>query len=464
MNILDPYIFYILIFLPLAAAAFIMLIPAVDTGSKLTISKFFSICGFFAFLRVFILFLDHKIATDTTLSFSLATFNINIILHLTEYNIFLYCAGSAALMVYLLSYEINDTKTNIHQVTPFILTFLLYISFGQTDLRIALPILSIANFLVYFLIGFTDKTRRGSTIFQMGIFLFSCDAAALVLLQIPYNNDQPILALIINMIFLVPGLARLCMPMFAPFMRKLLLNVDESEGPFLISFLQLSGFFILIMTKTGLVELTQSLTIIIACLMTIGAIHVALLAFIDHKIKTLPYYFLIFYSSLSVVILFISVERDTWFFSISLTLTSLACLFQTARFNNLFNQYQIQELNLTTLRSSWFIALAMMLGLPGLGIGTSLWTVIYRFMGLFESENLLEPFWSVVAICYLVGILILSYALIMSARKLELVPKVAILLDSRLLLKRSLLFGPVLIAIISWLIPLATFYAAAGFR
>ncbi len=47
----------------------------------------------------------------------------------------------------------------------FILTFVLFITFGQKDLRVALPIISITNFIIYFLIGYSEKIRRGSTIF-----------------------------------------------------------------------------------------------------------------------------------------------------------------------------------------------------------------------------------------------------------------------------------------------------------
>lgn len=466
IDLLDPYIFHILVFSPLLASIFITLIPTIDIGSKLAISRFFATIGFVSFLRIFVLFLNHQIQTENLLSFSIYNFNINFIFILTKHNVFLYGAAAATLLANMYIYNIKDTKSNIHQAAPFILTFFLYVSFGQADLRVALPILSIANFLVYYLIGFTEKIRRGSTIFQMGIFLFSCDALALVLLQIPYSdNISPTSLTLLNALLVVPGMARLCMPMFAPYMKKLLLNVDDEEGPFLITFLQLAGFLVLILVRNDLVELPLLLTVIVALMALIGAIYVSLVALTDHTIRTLPYYFLVFYSSLVAMILFLAITDDFWFLAASLLLTNVACFFHATRFALLIGQYRANESLEPRLRSTWFITLGLLIGLPGLGIGTSLWATIYRFieLGFLDEKSPWALFFRYTSAFWLIGLLILSFALILSVReeisnKLDFDTNVTGL---RLPIRRSLLISPLLIALLSWLIPIVTFYAAA---
>jgi hypothetical protein len=465
MTIIDHYIFHILVFSPLVASIFITLIPAIDTGSKRSLSRFFAIIGLLVFIRVFISFLSNKIPIETGISFSVANFNINLNLLLNKYNIFLYGAAAMVLMATMSSYIINDTKTNIHQASPFLLTFFLYISFGQTDLRVALPILSIANFLIYFLIGSTDKTRRGSTIFQMGIFLFSCDTMVLVLLQISYSDYLSSTSFaFFNFLLLIPGLARLCLPMLAPFMKKLLLNVDDAEGPFLITFLQFAGIWILILNKTDLAELPHLLTTMLTCIATIGSIYVALLAITDHQIRAIPYYFLVFYSSLGSMFLFLSNSDDIWFFSISLLITNIACFFHATRCALLIEKYRFPEIHHPQVRSIWFIALGLFLVLPGMGIGMSLLPVVYQFITLVYFGNMYSPtgFWLLISIGWILGLLLFSFAFILSVRELVSSGLNAdtISVSNHLPILRSLLRATILVILFSWLIPLATFYIA----
>lgn len=464
MNFIDPYIFHFVVLSPLAAAIFITLVPTVDMGSKLAISRFFAFAGFLGFIRLFFLFLNFETPTQTSLSFNIVNFHITFTLILTKYNIFLYGAAAASLTVNMLSHVITDTKSNIHQVAPFLLTFFLYICFGQSDLRVALPVLSIANFLIYYLIGYADKPRRGSTIFQMGIFLFSCDAMVLVLLQIPYSVNLSTTSLaLLNTLLLVPGLARLCLPMFAPFMKRLLLNVDEEEGPFLITFLQLSGMFILILVRTDLIEISDVLTAIFACFVLIGAIFVALLSIWDRNIKITPYYFLVFYSSLASTFLFLNYSSALWYFSISLFLTNIACFFHATRCALYVLSYKHQEIYSPQLRAIWFITLALFIGIPGFGIGASLWALFFWFTKLDQLSftNPLIGFWIVIAIIWLIGLLLLSFALMLSIR--EDAPKRALLeimLPHKVPALRSLLFGTFFVAVLSWIIPLTTLFAA----
>lgn len=462
MIFLDHYIFLLMIFSPLSASFFITLIPTTDTGSKLTVSRFFALIGFAAFARVLVIYLNHSIQTETALSFSVINFNISLTLLLTKYNIFLYGAAASSLLANVFLYEIRDTKTNIHQVAPFLLTFFLYISFGQADLRVALPLLSIANFLVYFLIGFADQVRRGSTIFQMGIFLFACDALALVLLQIPFSDRATInQTAIINAFLLVPGFARLGLPLVAPFMKKLLLNVDVREGPFLLVFLQLAGIFTIIMAKTNVDIRLIPLVIVVVCVGTISSMYVALLAFIEDKLRAMPYYFLLFYTSLAAISLFFADDDSIWPFAITLFLTNLACFYVTTYAANFIDDYRAKEVYSPGLAPLWFITQSLLFGLPGLGIGTALWALFYRFLslGLFYQDQPLRVFWLVFSVVWLASLLSLSCAAMLSVQRLLALKETSLSKDAHVPVQSALIFGPVIVAIISLAIPIVIFYA-----
>lgn len=462
MIFLDHYIFLLMIFSPLVASFFITLIPTTDTGSKLTVSRFFALIGFAAFVRVCVIYLNHKIQTETALSFSVVNFNVSLTLLLNKYNVFLYGAAAAALLINIFLYDVRDTKTNIHQVAPFLLTFFLYVSFGQGDLRVALPLLSIANFLLYFLIGFADQIRRGSTIFQMGIFLFAGDALALILMQIPFSERaSPNETALITAFLLVPGFARLGLPLAAPFIKKLLLNVDAREGPFVMVFLQLAGLFTVLMAKNDFLTMPSSLTVGVISIATVSALYIALLAIFDAKIRTLPYYFLLFYTAFVIISLFLVEDDGFWPFTITLFLTNLVCFFSSTFIANIIIEYDAKEIFSSRLAPLWFFCLSLVLGLPGLGIGTSLWALFYRILSLgwLFGDHPLRFFWLCMSMMWLFSLLLLACGAVFSLKELLSWKDRFSVADTRMPVKRSLIAGPVIAAIISLLIPSVIFYA-----
>ncbi|MGH7249931.1 MAG: hypothetical protein ACREGC_03070, partial [Minisyncoccia bacterium] len=309
MSLVDIITLDIVIFLPIVAALFIALIPAGDTNSKITLSRFFAVVGFAAFVRLFFILLDTNVINQEVLILSFFNTNIKLIINLTKQSIFLYGAASASLLANMYFYELNDTKSNIHQVAPFVLTFVLFITLGQGNIRISLPIISIASFILYFLIGYGNKPRRGITIFQMGISIFTCDAIALILLQYQITAPQGSLAYsLLNFIMILPGLARLCLPMCAPFAKRLFMNVDDTEGPFLVTFLQLAGFSILLLMRQEMTNIPHQFSLVVGLVATMGALYVAILAVGEQSTKLMPYYFLVFYASMSAACLFFSRE------------------------------------------------------------------------------------------------------------------------------------------------------------
>jgi hypothetical protein len=112
MNFIDPYIFPIVVFLPLVAALFITLIPTKDMGSKLVISRLFAVISFIAFLRLFFLFLNQALEEKTSLSFRGFNFQISFNLFLTKHTILLYGASALALVAHMSSHIVL-TKTYV---------------------------------------------------------------------------------------------------------------------------------------------------------------------------------------------------------------------------------------------------------------------------------------------------------------------------------------------------------------
>ncbi len=462
MIIIDSYILHLVMATPLLAALFITLIPAIDTGSKLAMSKFFSLAGFLFFLRLAYLYLNNQIPEQHLLSINLTQFNINIIISVTRYNIFLFGAISMSLLADMFLYEFNDTKSNTHQVAPFLLTFILFISLGQKDIRVALPIISIANFIIYFIIGYSNKRSRGAAIFHTGIFILTCDALSLVLLQFqPLANGTTADSSLMQMAILLPGLARVTLPLCAPFMNTLFLNLDESEGPFILTFLHIAGFFILFLTRGELSLDRDVVSIFIGCGAVIGALFIALSLIHEPKISVIPYYFLAFYSALTISILFMFEEAKSWYFTPLIFLNSIAVFMHATKSAMRVEKYRNLRTNRSKIAATWFLSLCLLVGIPGFGIGTVVWPMLYLMYQ--QSLALASPWnglWSAVIFAWIVSLIILAYGLF---KKMNVEPPRGeiVKIDQHLSIRNSFLISPLLVALLTLIIPMITIYASS---
>ena len=448
MFLFDSYVVYLMVFSPLLAAIFITLIPTPDINSKRSISRFFALIGFIAFIRVFILFLNKNLLEQYAISFNLIQFYVNFSINIDKYNIFLFGISSVALLANMLLYELNDTKSNIHQVAPFVLTFILFITFGQRDLRVALPIISIANFIIYYLIGYSNKIRRGSTIFHMGTFLFTFDTLALILLQYQTESHD-----FLKLIILIPGFARLTLPVFAPFMKNLFLNLDESEGPFIITFLQLTGFFILVLFRAEFSALSEFILDASQVIIFISALYIAFLALSEHRTLITPYYFLVLYASLTACLIFLDKFYSLWYLSYSLLMSNIICFLHNIKTSLMINQYQHINSLQNRVRATWFLSLCLIAGVPGFGIGAALWQIIYNIIN-YKLMNI------TLGLCFIAVWLLLEYALIISMRKENFTRDEAnvTIVDYRVPITKTFVIAPFFVALITFLIPIITYY------
>lgn len=466
MDIFANYILYTMIFSPLFAAAFITLIPTVDLSSKITLSRFFAFIGLFCFLCVLALFINNQLLSQYLISFKLFDFYVNFAINITKYNIFLFGAMSASLLANMILYELNDTKSNTHQVAPFILTFIIFITLGQKDLRVALPIISMSNFIMYFLIGYGQKLHRSSTIFHMGIFIFTCDALVLILLQ--YQEiDGPTSpsADALKAVAVIAGLARLGIPLCAPFISSLFDNVDEAEGPFLITYLQISGFAILVLIRSDLILVPSYLMALVAVITVLSAIYLALAAVFEQRPNILPYYSLTFYAAITASVIFLTDYNSFWHLSASLLLSNIACFLHCSKSSLLLSQYQHLFSLQPQIKATWFISLCLIAGVPGLGIGTALWSIISLsiFKNIASIDGLTGSAWFYWSMLWCLAMLILNYALILSHKR-DIFKKTnnnATLIDYRLPANQLFYISPIIIELVTLIIPLATFYVSS---
>lgn len=466
MDIFIKYIVYAMIFSPLFAAAFITLIPTVDLNSKITLSRFFAFASFFSFLCVLALFVDNQLHNQYSISFKVADFYINFAINVTKYNIFLYGAMAASLLANMILYEPNDTKSNAHQVAPFILTFIIFITLGQRDLRIALPIISMSNFIIYFLIGYGGKIHRSSTIFQMGIFLFTCDALVLILLQYQeIDGPNSVFAEALKIAAIIAGLARIGIPLTAPFMAKLFLNVDEAEGPFLITYLQITGFAILVLIRSELTIVPTYLISLIAVITLLSALYLALAAVHEPRPTILPYYVLTFYAAITANVIFLSDFASFWHLSASLLLSNIACFLHLSKSSLVLSQYQHLYSLQPRIKATWFFSLCLLVGAPALGIGASLWPVVYLILQKHRGAfvNPLSNWWFYWVLLFAMALIILSYALILNYKKdiFKRYEKNHSFIDYRLPVHKLFYLSPLIIEAITLAIPLATFYVSS---
>lgn len=461
MIIIDTYIMHFVVATPLLAALFITLIPAADTSSKLAMSKFFSLAGFIFFLRLGYLYFNNLIPAQHVLSINLTQFNINLVLSISKQNIFLFGALSMSLLADMFFYEFNDTKSNMHQVAPFLLTFILFVSLGQKDIRVALPIISVANFIIYFIIGHNNKKNRGTAIFQTGIFILTVDALSLVLLQFQaFANSSATIAVIMQIAIILPGLTRLCLPLCAPFMNTLFLNLDESEGPFILIFLHIAGFFILFLTYQELGLRLEIASIIIGIASVLSALYISFVVIYEKKISVIPYYFLVFYSAFANSIIFIFDMNISWYISATVFLTSIAVFMHAAKSASIIEKYRYVKTHKSKLLATWFLSLCLLMGIPGLGIGTVVWAMLYLMHE--KTVSLAQPYnalWSGVIFSWVIAIFILAYAFLSKASLFS--SEEVIKKDQFVPMKKSFLFSPIIIAVLSFIIPLLTLYASS---
>lgn len=463
METFANYIVYSMIFSPIFAAIFITLIPTVDLSSKITLSRFFAFLGFFSFLCVLALFINNQLAPQYSISFKLNDFYVNFALEINKYNIFLFGAMSASLMANMILYELNDTKSNVHQVAPFILAFIIFITLGQKDLRVALPIISISNFIVYFLIGYSGKDRRSSTIFHMGIFLFTCDTLVLILLQ--YQEIDGPLSLAADamiIVAIVSGLSRLALPLLAPFMKSLFLNVDEAEGPFLIIYLQIAGFAILVLIRSGLDVVPDYIENLVLVLSLLSTLYLSIAAVFEDRPHILPYYYVTFYAALTAIIIFLADLDSFWYLFASLLLVNLASFLHCSKSSLMISQFKHLYTMQPRIKATWFLSLCLLAGIPGLGIGATFWPILYWFVARDAPIFQTTSSWLYYAILLALSMILLSYSLIINYHKdiFYKSEKTHSFIDYSSPINKFFYVSPLIIEAISLLIPWVTFYVS----
>ena len=163
--------------------------------------------------------------------------------------------------------------------------------------------------------------------------------------------------------------------------------------------------------------------------------------------------------------LFINNSEDVWFFSLSLFLTNTVCFFHATRCAFLVRSYKKFNVHHPQSTAVWFITLALLIGLPGLGIGSSLWPIFYHFIdvGVINNADSIFSFWLIISIGWIMSLILLSFSLVLSVRDIAEERKRTNLLSlsNRLPRLRYVMFEALFVALLAWIIPLATLYTKA---
>lgn len=412
MNFVDYYIVHILLSLPLLSAIFIYLIPHSDIASKKTIANFFSTVSVIAYLRLLILFLTKNPIASIDFSLNLYNLNFNLFMEIKQSSVLIYGLVVLSIAFHSYSQKTSSVKNSLHHSIPFILTFVLYVVLGQTDLKIALPILSITNFLIYFSLSLSQKNQRGFTIFQSGVFLLCYDTLALIVLQI-YSSLEYKNKTVLMILLLAPGCARLLLPLFAPHFNKFIKNTDHESNILLTIFLQISGFSIILLVYEIIEEIPEQLSIIVNFMSLINAGYVTYLMIRKQDIKFLPHYLLIIFNAFTVMILFSGKEVQMFWGSTSMFINNVICFLMSSLMVKISTKIKVYSYHIPMVRSFWLLMGSLLIGLPGLGVGASLWPAIYYLIEIkiFYGTSSIY-LWQVIIILWLVIITSLSIPLI----------------------------------------------------
>jgi len=248
------------------------------------------------------------------------------------------------------------------------------------------------------------------------------------------------------------------LPMFAPFIKKLFHNLESNEGPFLVSFLQISGLSLILMVRSELGEVPPILSFIVAGTALISAFYVALLALKEPLKRIAPYYHKVFYSSLVCALVFCSPLNSFLPMTQALFLLSLLCFFQTAKISLISEQIKSPHPIHAKMRAAWFISLSLLVGIPGFGVGAALWPIFYFFVdsGLLDPNNPWSTTWTIIALLWASALMLFSLAIIANVRKETILPldENITINEKRITVENKFMFSWIFLVILSWLIPI----------
>lgn len=381
MIFIDYVSLYVAIFSPVIASIFVVLIPAYDLSSKRMVSVFFSFVSLIFNARMYFIFLTKGFLPKVILKVPFLATSVYFTLELSNINILFFVAAAFFLFINFAFGSDENKKGDLMYVAPFLLVFSLFVCFGQKEIRLFLPILSITSAIVYYVISQNNRERRGMTIFRMGVFLFSCETIALILLQYPnILTLSPWLSGLSYVAIILPALARLCMPIMTPYMNYLFSNMDKKEDEFPLMFLQLSGYYLLVRIRNEFGIVSTDLMVIINILCLISALFLAVAVSVKRVNKYSQFYGLLFFSTVCVALLYCPAFELGPQLSMALFLTNLICYGCLSTSVSALNSLNLRKFSENSKASMWFLLMVFFLGLPGLGVGAPLWLAMYSLI------------------------------------------------------------------------------------
>lgn len=399
---LDSLTLAIIILSSIFGAIFTLFIPLYDQNSKRIISLFFSFIGLVFYARLLTMYLRHEPMPDIMLTFPIGATKMSFRLMIDDVNIFMF--GAISLFLLINSLVVFDNSRHTSYFSVFLLSLFLFICIGQKNIRISLPLISISSFVVYYLMSFYGKERRGTTIFRMGVFLFSIECCALILLQHQeFAHTSQLTNVIYSLMIILPGLARLLLPICAPFTEFLLGNFDDRHAELTLVYLQMSGFFLIKNAKSELNQLSEDVLILLNIITIISLLFVVVCLVYKRLKKHNLYYGLIFFSGIAAVA-FLTLSGVGEKIGVAIFITNLISFIILSTLNSYIEHLaKHKKYSESSKTSLWLVINILIMGLPGVGVGSSVAFLIYYVL---DPASLTHLSASIVWISIFLGLIV----------------------------------------------------------
>lgn len=373
---LDSFTLVIVILCSSFGSLFTLFIPLYDQNSKRIISLFFSVVALVFYGRLLMMYLGHQDFPDIVIKFPLGETKMMFRVLIDDFNILIF--GVISLFLVMSFLFVFDMSRHVSYFSTFLLSLFLFICIGQINIRISLPLISISSFVIYYLISQHGKERRGTTIFRMGVFLFSVECCALILLQHrEFATMSSTHNIVYSFMLILPGLARLLLPVCAPFAEFLLGNFDDRHVDLTLIYLQISGFFLIRSAKSELTYLSEEVLIFLNSATIISLFLVIVFLAYRRSKKHNLYYSLIFFSGLSAIG-FLTLKEQGEKIAIALFITNLVSYIVLSTLSSYIEYLAKYKKYSESSKAATFVVInVLIVGLPGVGVGASLAYLIY---------------------------------------------------------------------------------------
>jgi len=385
------YLPLILVLAPAVCAFFIRLIPKADLASVRQIASFtLGLCLVLIARQGFLLDQYPEGAWNIFKESLLIPGFENTLFSLSSKNIVLVIP---IFYVGILSF-IFDAKQVERLGTSLISSFLMMVSFSAAVVMIqsVLTQILLAHFTLWFLffgVAHLGGSQKGSAIMQTGIYFLVTDMIAFIcIFSFPTYQDDMVAGFLLGMLILLPALSRLLLVSVTPFVRKFF-STAPWESTLLFALTIVPGgaalflTFIPILQSAVAWDLCRFAVMLIA---TAALFFSALLAISERSAKQYCVWVISAFGALFVLSC-MAQPSDALGLFWSQSLLAAACICVSVTLG--FARTTLSEFESASShgRLFWFASIALLVGIPGFGIGSALLGLLLHYLPSVLNEK-----------------------------------------------------------------------------